>query len=89
MASQDFVAGSVPTDIVAGLSLTQGTRYTAQNLSQGGTLFVRQAATAPAATGAGHRIEPGGDFVIAPAGQAIWLWSDGTADIPVIVTEAA
>ena len=90
MASQDFIARPAPADIVAALSLTVGTRYTSQNLSQGATLFLREGATAPQATDAAYRVEPGRDFTITPqAGAGIWLWTDGATAIPVIATEAA
>ena len=87
-SSQDFDAGVAPRDVMAALSLTAGTAYTCQNVSTTATLFARDAATAPAATGRAHRIEAGGYFVIRPDGP-FWLWTDDPAGAAVIVTEAA
>ena len=88
MPSQDFDVSRTPADIVAGLSLTQGQRYTVQNVSPAATMFLRQA-TAAAVSDRAHRIETGGYMTIRPDGEPIWLWTDDAAGCPVIATEAA
>ena len=89
MASRDFNATAAPQDVVAALSLTAGTRYTAQNVDTIATLRIRQAAAAPAPTDRAHKVESGGQFVIEPqAGQGIWVWTDEAGGCAVIVTEA-
>ena len=82
MASLDFAATMTPADIVAGLSLDEGTRYFCQNVSTLATLFWREQAAAPAAGVRGHRVEAGGDLNIEPSGSAIWAWTDGCRRLP-------
>ena len=85
----DFDASSDPADVAAGASLTQGTRYTVQNLSTVATLFIREQAGQPAATARAFRIEAGGMFTIKSAGTPIWLWTDDPDGCPMILAEAA
>ena len=85
-ASMDFVATVAPQNVVATLSLQNGTRYTAQNIAQASTVFVREQAAAPQAGEAAFRIEPGQDFTLQPDGTPIWIWADSAAAI--ILTEA-
>ena len=84
----DFDATRAPTDIVAALSLAQGTRYTGQNVSGTATLFVREATAAPAVTERAFRVESGGQFTIRPSGSPIWLWTDDSAECAVILAVA-
>ena len=89
MASQDFDATGAPADIVAGLSLAEGTRYQGQNVSTTATLRIRESVTAPAADARAIRIEAGGSFTLGPDGtNGIWLWTDETGGCPVIITDA-
>ena len=89
MPSQDFDATTTPQDVVAALSLTDGTRYTGQNVSTVATLRVRQATGAPAPTARAHKVEAGGSFTIEPmAGQGVFVWTDEAGGCAVIVTEA-
>lgn len=78
MATRNVDATPAPTNIVAALSLTVGTRYTLQNIDPAARIFLRTAAVQP--TGGALR-----GFVIAPfeaatvtpeANVGIWLWSD-------------
>ena len=87
MASQDFVARAVPTDVVAALSLVSSTRYTCQNVSTIATLFVREAVAMPAVTDMAFRIEAGGNFTINPDGTPIWMWTDN-GSCPVVLDDA-
>ena len=85
----DFDATGTPSDIVAALSLAQGTRYSGQNVSNTATLFVREAASAPAVTDRAFRVQSGGEFTLRPAGGPVWLWTDEADGCAVIVAEAA
>ena len=85
----DFDATPVPVDVVAALGLTQDTRYSGQNVSGTATLFVREAAAAPAVTDRAFRIQSDGQFTLRPRGAPIWLWTDEPSGCPVIVGEAA
>ena len=85
----DFDATLVPADIVAALSLAQGERYVAQNVSTTGTLFIREQLAAPAVTDRAFRVESGGQFTIRPSGEPVWLWTDEADGCAVIVGEAA
>ena len=84
-----FDASVLPVDIVAALGLAQDTRYSGQNVSQTSTLFVREAAAAPAVTDRAFRIQSDGQFTLRPRGAPIWLWTDEADGCPVIVGEAA
>ena len=89
MPSQNFDATGTPQDIAAALSLTVGTRYTAQNLSTTATLLVREAATVPDAGDRAFRVEASGHFTIKPdPAVGVYLWTDNGA-CPVLVDEAA
>ena len=88
MPSQDFNATGVPADVVAALSLTSGTQYTAQNVSTIATLFVREAVAMPAVTDLAFRVEAGGNFSIKPDATPIWMWTDN-GSCPVILDDAA
>ena len=81
MASRNVDVTTDPTNIVSGVGLTVGTRYTIQNVDPAATVFVREAAVKP--TGGALR-----GFVLAPfvhatlipdTGIGIWLWT-GRAD---------
>ena len=85
----DFDATPVPADIVAALGLIQGTRYSGQNVSGTATLFVREAASAPAVTDRAFRVESGGQFTLRPSGGPVWLWTDEADGCAVIIAEAA
>ena len=74
----DFDATPVPADVVAALGLTQGTRYSGQNVSGTATLFVREAASAPAVTDRAFRVD-----------GPVWLWTDEADGCAVIIAEAA
>ena len=89
MPSRDFDATTVPTDIVAALSLTIGQAYTGQNVDSISTLRFREAVTAPDAVTRAHKIESGGNFTIEPqTGESIFVWTDDPRGCAVIVTEA-
>ena len=89
MASQDFDATQVPTDMAAALSLTIGQAYTCQNVDSISTLRFREAATAPDAIARAHKIEAGGNFTIEPqTGRLVFVWTDDPRGCAVIVTEA-
>ena len=88
MASQDFDATGAPQDIVAALSLADGMSYAGQNLSTTATLFIREAAAAPAAGARAFKVEAGSPFNIKPSAAPIWLWTDDAGGCPVIVGEA-
>ena len=83
----DFDATGTPVDVVADLSLTQGTLYEGQNVSTVATLFIREHASQPAITARAFRIESGGGFRIKPTGDPVWLWTDNHV-CPVILSEA-
>ena len=88
MASMDFDATDMPTDIVATLGLTDGTRYTVQNVDLIATLRLRQSATVPDADSRSHKVEAGASFIISPtSGEAIYVWSE-LERCAAIVTEA-
>ena len=89
MPAVDFNATGTPTDIVAALSLSQGERYTGQNVSNTATLFVREATAAPAVTDRAFRVQSGGTFTLRPSGEPVWLWTDEADGCPVILAEAA
>ena len=83
----DFTATAVP----AALTLQPGAVYDGQNVSNTGTLFVREATSIPAVTDRGFRVESGGHFEVAgpwPGTADIWLWTDSEADCAVILTVA-
>ena len=84
----DFDATPVPADIVAALGLAQDTLYSGQNVSGTATLFVREAASAPAVTDRAFRIQSDGQFTLRPRGEAIFFWTDEADGCAVIVTEA-
>ena len=85
MASLDFDATETPADIVAELSLSIGTAYSAQNVSTTATLRFREADAMPDATARAFRVEAGGAFQLEPeAGTPIWIWTDEDF-CPVIV----
>ena len=88
MASQDFDATGTPTNVVSALSLASGTRYTGQNVSTTGTLFVRESASMPNTTDRAFKVEAGGNFTF-KVDVALWLWTDDDAGCPVILDEAA
>lgn len=89
MAAIDFDATVAPVDLVAGAGLSQGTTYTCQNASTLATLFLREAASVPAATARAFRVEAGGAFSITPRGDPIYVWTDDAGGCPLIVDEAA
>ena len=72
----DFDASVIPVDVVAALGLAQDVLYSGQNVSNTSTLFVREAATAPAVTDRAFRVESGGRFTLRPSGEPIWAWTD-------------
>ena len=84
----DFDTTSIPTDVVSALGLSTGTRYTGQNISTTGTLFVRETATMPDTSDRGFKVEPGGNFTIKPDAP-VWLWTDDPLGCPVIFDESA
>ena len=88
MASMDFDATGAPADIVAGLSLAVGTRFTIHNTSTVATAFFREAAVAPAPSARAFRVEAGSAVTIRPGADAIWVWTDDSAGCALIVTEA-
>ena len=88
MPSQDFNVTETPVDIVADLSLVNGTRYTCQNVSTTATLFVREATAIPSVQDRGFKVEAGGNFTLRPDGVAVWMWTD-TGSCPVILDDAA
>ena len=85
----DYDAGSDPTDIVAGASLTQGTRYTCQNVGTVATLYARIATAQPAVTDRAFRIAAGGEFTIRPSGTPVWVWTDDPNGCPLTLAEVA
>ena len=85
----DFDATPVPVDVVLALGLIQDTRYSGQNVSGTATLYVREAASAPAVTDRGFRVESGGQFTLRPSGEPVWLWTDEADGCTVIVGVAA
>ena len=84
----DFDASTVPVDIVASAGLAQDTIYSGQNVSGTATLFVREAAAAPAVTDRAFRIQSDGQFTLRPRGAAIWVWTDEADGCRVILAEA-
>ena len=88
MAAVDFDATATPQDVVAAVGLMRGRAYTAQNASTVATVYVREAATAPAPTGRAFRVEAGGNFTVKPTGSPIWCWTDDPAGCPVILAES-
>ena len=84
----DFDATQTPVDVVAALGLTQGTRYTGQNVSGTATLFAREATAPPAVTDRAFRVESAGQFTIRPSGPPIWCWTDESAGCPVILGDS-
>ena len=88
MATQIFAVTATPADIVAGLSLADGTTHSAQNVS-GVHIKVLEAATAPDAEDAALLVRPEATFTIVPAsGEQVYVWSTGT-DGTVVVNEVA
>ena len=90
MASRNVDVTTDPTDIVTGVGLTVGTRYTLQNVDPAATVFVREAAVKP--TGGALR-----GFVLAPfvnatvvpdAGIGIWLWTGRADGAKLVIDEA-
>ena len=88
MAAMDFDATLVPRDIVAGLSLATGTRYTVQHVGVHGTMFVRESAAEPAPSARAFRVEAGVPVTIEPDGEPIWFWTDEPDGVPVLVNAA-
>ena len=88
MPALDFTATTAPADLVAGAGLTAGTRYAGQNLSTTATLFLRDAATAPALGDRAFRAEAGSPFTVKNQGSPIWVWTDEPNGCPVILNEA-
>ena len=84
MPALDFDATAVPADIVAALSLADGTRYFVQHVGTVGTLKFRETAVAPAPAARGFKIEAGGVGRVKPDGTPIWFWTDGPG-VPVIL----
>ena len=90
MAARNVDATTTPTNIVAGLGLTVGTRYTIQNVDPAATVYVREAAVAP--TGGALR-----GFVLAPfvhatlvpdTGVGIWLWTGRADGAKLVIDES-
>ena len=90
MASQDFDATAAPADLVAGLSLAVGTKFTVHNTSTVATAFFREAAVAPAPNARAFRVEASGAVTIRAkaAGDKIFVWTDDPGGCPLIVSEA-
>ncbi len=89
MASMDFDATGVPTDIVDALGLTSGTRYTGQNVSTTATLFVREAAAMPTMHARAFKVEAGSPFTLKPEGIPLWVWTDDPNGCPLVLDNAA
>ena len=90
MESKDYLVTPNPTDIVQALALAQDTRYSGQNISSTGTLYVRESATAPGPSDRFFKIEAGSFFALRPTGTGIWFWTDDpSGSIPIVIGEAA
>ena len=90
MESLDYLVTAIPIDIIAALALAQNTRYSGQNISNTGTLYVRESATAPAPSDRSFKIEAGSYFALRPKGLGIWFWTDDpSGGIPIVIGEAA
>ena len=84
----DFDATQTPVDVVAALGLTQGTRYTGQNVDALGTLYIREQVAVPVPTDRAFRIQSGGEFSLRPDGEPIWFWTDEASGCAVILGDA-
>ena len=84
----DHDVTTVPTDVVATLSLTVGKTYYGMNLSTVATVFGRTKADQPAVTERAYRYESGAEFEFSvETDEKIWLWTDDSGGCPIILNE--
>ena len=89
MASRNFDATLVPRSLETVLGLSVGDVCFMQNLSSSATLFVRQAAVAPAATARAHQIFAGEDITVkVDETSRLWAWTDDPEGCPAILTNS-
>ena len=91
MATRNVDVTTDPSNIVSGLSLAVGTRYTLQNIDTSARIFLRQAAVKP--TGGalrGFRLAPSESATVSPTtGLGWWLWTDQSDGAKAVVDEVA
>ena len=87
--TREIIVTHDPTEILSALSLDLSVVHNAQNVSNTGTLYVRESATAPAPSDRSFRIEAGGFFSFRFSDMGIWLWTDDPGgSIPIVLSEA-
>ena len=84
MPTYDVRALEVPQDLVASLSLTEGT-YTLQNIDRTAVLWLRESVDAPASGELGIRLMPGDTWLAVVASEPIWAWSFDSAGCLLVV----
>ena len=88
MAHQEQALTDIPTDIVAALSLADGTKYSLQNLSNFRLMLAEAAAAPDSDSEAVNIIVGGGSWIIEPAAATnIYLWADRDNQVSVSVNE--
>lgn len=76
MATQNYDLTDTPTNLVASLSLAQGTTYAAQYLGEPGVVSISEAMSAPGIEGPRHFIRNYEVFYITVTSEGVWVWAD-------------
>lgn len=87
MATQVQALTSAAVDLVAELSLADGTAYVVQAIGDR-TVRLAEAAAAPSDPYAGHLLTPGETWSVQASATPIWAWTLEAAGGRVAVTEA-
>ena len=89
MATQLQAVASAPVDLVAELSLVDGTAYLLQVVGSR-SMRLAEAASAPSDRAASHEILPGDTWTVEASATPLWCWCDAAEpQTAVAVTEAA
>ena len=89
MASKNLDVTTTPRSLETVLGLITGRAYFCQNVDPTATLFLRQAAVAPAATMRAHQIFAGEDITFeVDVSSRLWAWTDDPNGCVCIVTDA-
>ena len=89
MASKNLDATRTPRSLETVLGLRAGGVYFLQNVDPTATLFLRQAAVAPAASARAHQIFAAEDITFEiDTAVRLWAWTDDPNGCACIITEA-
>ena len=89
MATLSQALTATPVDLVAELSLVDGTAYLLQVTGRR-SMRLAEAASAPSDRAASHEILPGDTWTVEASATPLWCWCDAAdPETAVAVTEAA